>query len=290
MRCARSRTRARTRGIRSCSARAAARRSCAGSTAAASTARATSSRSRASAERAARVRLADRAAGRRVAAPDVRQPRSRRAPLRRCSRRSTPRSRSMPAMPERASAEIRDVAGNWKQHAWNYLDQFHIGFVHRAPRRPRRRDRSRRATRPSSTATPCCSGSTRATPTMASIPRGCPTRFADPKGRRVFALWWFVFPNLALSFYPWGLSVNVYRRSPIAPDAHALHLVPVRARSHEARRARLALAVVAGRRRGRRRARAGQPRPALGLRAAPAVRSGARAGRPLVPSRASLRA
>ena len=27
----------------------------------------------------------------------------------------------------------RDVAGNWKQHAWNYLDPFHIGFVHRAP-------------------------------------------------------------------------------------------------------------------------------------------------------------
>jgi len=39
----------------------------------------------------------------------------------------------MPAMPERMSSEIRDVAGNWKQHAWNFLDQFHISFVHRAP-------------------------------------------------------------------------------------------------------------------------------------------------------------
>ena len=39
----------------------------------------------------------------------------------------------LPAIPERMSAEIRDVAGNWKQHAANYLDQFHIGFVHRAP-------------------------------------------------------------------------------------------------------------------------------------------------------------
>jgi len=34
----------------------------------------------------------------------------------------------------------------------------------------------------------------------------------------VFALWWFVFPNLALSFYPWGLSVNVYQPVPERPD------------------------------------------------------------------------
>src|SRR6185436_5219613 len=27
---------------------------------------------------------------------------------------------NMPAMPERMSAEMRDVAGNWKQHAWNF--------------------------------------------------------------------------------------------------------------------------------------------------------------------------
>jgi choline monooxygenase len=124
---------------------------------------------------------------------------------------------SMPVMPERMSAEIRDVAGNWKQHAWNFLDSFHIGFVHRAP------------------------GGLADAVDLASYkteihgksvlqwvyareaadgfdPAWLPERFHDPKGRRVFALWWFVFPNLALNFYPWGLSVNVYQPVPDRPD------------------------------------------------------------------------
>ncbi len=29
--------------------------------------------------------------------------------------------------------EVREVEGNWKQHAWNYLDNFHIRFVHKGP-------------------------------------------------------------------------------------------------------------------------------------------------------------
>ena len=45
-------------------------------------------------------------------------------------------------------------------------------------------------------------------------------RFRDPKNppKRVFALWWFIFPNLTLNFYPWGLSVNVYMPIPGKPD------------------------------------------------------------------------
>ena len=29
--------------------------------------------------------------------------------------------------------ERRSLEGNWKQHAWNYLDSFHIPFIHRGP-------------------------------------------------------------------------------------------------------------------------------------------------------------
>src|SRR6185437_2239812 len=47
-------------------------------------------------------------------------------------------------------------------------------------------------------------------------PEMLPARFRDPR-RRVFALWWFVFPNLTLNFYPWGLSVNVYMPCPGNP-------------------------------------------------------------------------
>jgi len=35
-------------------------------------------------------------------------------------------------------------------------------------------------------------------------------------GKRIAAYWFWLFPNLMLNFYPWGLSVNVVR--PLAPD------------------------------------------------------------------------
>jgi len=123
---------------------------------------------------------------------------------------------SFPALPERMSAEIRDVAGNWKQHAWNFLDSFHIGFVHRAPHGL-------------ADAIDLASYRTELyehavlqwvyaqNPADGFDPRHLPARFGDPK-RRVFALWWFIFPNIALNFYPWGLSVNVYAPIPDRPD------------------------------------------------------------------------
>ena len=165
--------------------------------------------------------------------------------------------------PSACRAEIRDVAGNWKQHAWNFLDQLPHRLRPSRARRARRRDRSRLVHDRAPRATRSCSGSTRATPPTASIRRGCPSGSHDPKGRRVFALWWFVFPNLALNFYPWGLSVNVYQPMPERPDATRFVWYQFALDRDEARRARSPLAVVAGRRRRRRRARAGQPRPAL---------------------------
>src|SRR5437667_12566400 len=45
-------------------------------------------------------------------------------------------------------------------------------------------------------------------------------RFRDPKNptRRVFSLWWFIFPNITLNFYHWGLLVIVYMPIPVKPD------------------------------------------------------------------------
>src|SRR5438445_13560073 len=34
---------------------------------------------------------------------------------------------------KRVKDEVREVEGNWKQHAWNYMDNFHIRFVHKGP-------------------------------------------------------------------------------------------------------------------------------------------------------------
>ncbi len=126
----------------------------------------------------------------------------------------------MPPLLARTKAETREVAGNWKQHAWNYLDQFHIGFVHRAPHGLA--DAIDLATYTIETHEhSVLQWVYAAKPADGFDPAWLPDRFADPtgKGRRVFALWWFVFPNLTLNFYPWGLSVNVYQPVPGRPDA-----------------------------------------------------------------------
>jgi choline monooxygenase len=112
---------------------------------------------------------------------------------------------------------VREVAGNWKQHAWNYLDRFHIGFIHRAP------GGLADAIDLASYRTELFDDAVlqwawASDPADGIDPALLPARFHDPAGRRVFALWWFVWPNLTLNFYPWGLSVNVYQPIADRPD------------------------------------------------------------------------
>ncbi|OGH69416.1 MAG: hypothetical protein A2754_00130 [Candidatus Magasanikbacteria bacterium RIFCSPHIGHO2_01_FULL_47_8] len=109
-------------------------------------------------------------------------------------------------------AEQRIVEGNWKLQALNYEDWLHIRDIHK---------------RPSGLADAMDLESARmelyddvtlmwayaADPADGFDPKFLPDRFkdpSDPDGRRVYALWWFVYPNLTLNFYPWGLSVNIY--------------------------------------------------------------------------------
>ena len=107
--------------------------------------------------------------------------------------------------------EAREVDGNWKQHAWNYMDNFHIRFVHKGPRgladaidmSSYRTELHRYS---------ALQWAYAIDPKSGFDPKFLADRFRDPENqsRRVFALWWFIFPNVALNFYPWGLSVNVY--------------------------------------------------------------------------------
>jgi len=115
--------------------------------------------------------------------------------------------------------ELREVEGNWKQHAWNYMDNYHIRFVHKGP------GGLADAVDLSSYKTELHSRSAlqwvyARDPKYGLDPKLLADRFRDPKdpGRRVFALWWFLFPNLALNFYPWGLSVNLWMPVPGRPD------------------------------------------------------------------------
>ncbi|TMI31935.1 Rieske 2Fe-2S domain-containing protein [Candidatus Bathyarchaeota archaeon] len=124
----------------------------------------------------------------------------------------------------RLDAEVRIVEGNWKQHVWNYMDNYHIRFVHKGP------GGLADAIDQSTYKTELYKYSSLQwvyahNPEYGFDPRLLAPRFQDPKNldRRVFALWWFVFPNLTLNFYPWGLSVNIYSPIPGQPDNTQFH-------------------------------------------------------------------
>jgi len=112
--------------------------------------------------------------------------------------------------------EIREVDGNWKQHAWNYMDVFHLSYIHRAPGGLADAI-DLDSYRTELYAQAALQWAYAANPEHGFEPDLLPTRFAHPT-KRVFALWWFVFPNLTLNFYPWGLSVNAYMPVPGKPD------------------------------------------------------------------------
>jgi choline monooxygenase len=116
---------------------------------------------------------------------------------------------------------LREVQGNWKQHAWNYMDRFHVTYIHRAP------GGLADALEMSSYRTEVMGDVSlqwafARDPAHGFDPDQLPVRFRDPQ-RRVFALWFFVFPGLTLNFYPWGLSVNAYMPVPERPDCTAFH-------------------------------------------------------------------
>lgn len=115
------------------------------------------------------------------------------------------------------AGDLREVEGNWKQHAWNYMDKFHVQFIHKAP------GGLADAIDLVSYKTELYEGASlqwayARDPESGFDPALLPDRFRDAGGRRVFALWWFLLPNLTLNFYPWGLSVNLYEPVPGAPE------------------------------------------------------------------------
>jgi choline monooxygenase len=112
--------------------------------------------------------------------------------------------------------EVREVEGNWKLHAWNFMDTFHIPYIHHAP------NGLADAVDLGSYKTELHDGAAlqwafARDPRNGFDPELLPERFREGT-KRVFALWWFLFPNVTLNFYPWGLSVNVYEPVPGVPD------------------------------------------------------------------------
>ena len=113
------------------------------------------------------------------------------------------------------AGEVRELEGNWKQHAWNYMDASHIPYLHRKPGGlADALDMASYRTELHGHAS--LQWAYARDPAHGFDAGLLAPRFDHPE-KRVFALWWLVFPNLTLNFYPWGLSVNLYMPVPDRP-------------------------------------------------------------------------
>jgi choline monooxygenase len=104
-------------------------------------------------------------------------------------------------MPERGRTYL--VRANWALYVDNYLEGFHIPYIHAALNATLdyasyRTELLRHGNLQVGTAAD-------SEPAF-ELPPGHPLF-----GERVGALYFWMFPNLMLNFYPWGLSVNVVR-------------------------------------------------------------------------------
>ena len=108
------------------------------------------------------------------------------------------------------AARSRDylVSANWALYCDNYLEGFHIPFVHAG---------LAGALDYGAYTTELFPGAS----LQLGIASEGETAFAPPAGspdhgKRVAAYYWWLYPNTMLNFYPWGLSANVVR--PLAVD------------------------------------------------------------------------
>ena len=96
-----------------------------------------------------------------------------------------------------------EVRANWALYCDNYLEGFHIPFVHAAlSRRIELEEYATELFERSSVQIALAKDGEEAL----DPPAGSPDH-----GQRIAGYYWFLFPNLMLNFYPWGLSINVVR-------------------------------------------------------------------------------
>lgn len=114
--------------------------------------------------------------------------------------------------------EERIVPGNWKLHDWNYMDMMHIsGGIHNGPNGLQDGLKMKNY-RTELYEYSSLQWAYAANPEDGFDPELLPERFNDRANpnNRVFALWWFILPNISFNFYPWGLSAVTW--SPVLDD------------------------------------------------------------------------
>jgi choline monooxygenase len=116
--------------------------------------------------------------------------------------------------PERARDYL--VRANWALYVDNYLEGFHIPFIHAGLNEVLSYEEYTTHAYP------------RANLQLAAA-KGGEDAFDLPKespdyGREIAAYYYWMFPNLMFNFYPWGLSINVVR--PLGPDLTKVSFLP----------------------------------------------------------------
>ncbi|MBV9774446.1 MAG: aromatic ring-hydroxylating dioxygenase subunit alpha [Gemmatimonadetes bacterium] len=101
------------------------------------------------------------------------------------------------------------VRANWALYCDNYLEEFHLPYIHGGSLSDKLDYGSYRTE-----VYDYCNlqlGTTKSAAEAFDLPAGHPDR-----GTLVAAYYFWLFPNLMLNFYPWGLSLNLVQ--PLAPD------------------------------------------------------------------------
>ncbi len=116
------------------------------------------------------------------------------------------------------AARVREYAirSHWALYVDNYLEGFHIPFIHAALNQVLDYENY------TSHLYPWCNlqlAASKGTVAAFELPTSSPDY-----GQSISAYYYWVFPNLMLNFYPWGLSVNVVR--PLGPDRMKVTFIP----------------------------------------------------------------
>lgn len=102
---------------------------------------------------------------------------------------------------DEATSKDYYIKANWALYCDNYLEGFHIPFVHPAL------NQALDFASYSYEVFPYCNlqvGIAKEGEPCFDIPAG-----AADHGKRIYAYYYWMFPNLMLNFYPWGLSMNI---------------------------------------------------------------------------------
>lgn len=101
------------------------------------------------------------------------------------------------------------VKANWMTYCDNYSEGFHIPFVHPALNKTiSYDDYTVRTFEHCTLQVGYCKPGEKSLPLMEDDP---------DYGQEVYAYYWFVYPNLMINFYHWGISVNIVE--PVGPES-----------------------------------------------------------------------